>query len=79
MRNTQDPEAAGVHFDAPVFHWFSERDRTRQVVAYAQRELGASSEQAKHAFALADEAYRSFKGQLVCAACLLYTSEAADE
>ena len=61
IRNFQAPAAA---FDTPVFHWFSEKDRSRQICRYAVETLDATEKQAKDAYAQAEQALLSFRQRL---------------
>jgi predicted nucleotide-binding protein (sugar kinase/HSP70/actin superfamily) len=66
VKNFESPERRfGVRFDTPVFHWFSDRDRERQVMRWACRELGASRRQAREAFGQGERALKRFRTQLV--------------
>ncbi len=65
VKNSQDPESRyGIPFDTPVFHWFSEKDRKKQICAYAVDTLGVSKEEAEQAFAQAADAIESFRETL---------------
>ena len=65
VKNNQNPEAVyGIPFDTPVFHWFKENEREKQIIAYAQVSLGASKAEAKKAFHFAEEALLSFRSGL---------------
>ncbi len=36
VRNSQNPEKLyKIKYDTPIFHWFSEGDRKKQIVKYA--------------------------------------------
>lgn len=66
VRNFQDPEDSwGVTFDQPVFHWFTEEDRRRQVCAWAEEALHAEPEQAERAFDQGARALAAFREELV--------------
>ncbi len=66
VRNFESPHNRfGIPFDTPVFHWFTERDRRRQVCAYAIRELGVSRAEADRAFAQAEAAIKAFRARLL--------------
>ena len=65
IKNNQNPETIyGVPFDTPVFHWFKENERKKQIIQYAQKSLGASASEAKKAFAFAQQALLSFRNGL---------------
>lgn len=63
--NFQDPTAAfDIKLDSPVFHWFNEKDKQKQVCDWAIKELGASKQEAKQAFQQAQGALVSFRERL---------------
>lgn len=65
VRSAQKPEERyHIPFDTPVFHWFQEKDRFRQVCAYAVRNLGVTAREAKAAFRQAASAMESFRSEL---------------
>ena len=48
VRNFQSPEEHfSVDFETPVFHWFTEKDRQRQICQYAVDHCGATKQQAE--------------------------------
>ncbi len=66
VRNSQNPEANyGVKLDTPIFHWFSEKDRKKQICKYAEDELCVTKKEAEEAFAYAEAAIRTFRESLV--------------
>ena len=66
VRNFQSPERHfPVRFETPVFHWFSEKDRKRQICQYAVDQCGATKRQAEAAYRQAETAIRSFRRQMV--------------
>lgn len=66
VRNFQDPESTGnVVFDTPVFHWFSDKDRVRQIADWAHEALGATASEAREAFRQGEAAQRSFREALM--------------
>ncbi len=66
VRNFQSPEQHfPVRFETPVFHWFSEQDRKRQICQYAMDHCGATKKQAEAAYRQAETAILSFRHQLV--------------
>ncbi len=66
VRNSQNPERnLGVVFDTPVFHWFSEKDRKKQICQYAVDTLQVSEKEAKAAFEYGQQAMISFRNSLV--------------
>ncbi|MCD8367396.1 MAG: acyl-CoA dehydratase activase [Clostridiales bacterium] len=65
VRNAQDPGRDNqVIFDTPVFHWFAEQDRKKQICRYAVETLGASREAAESAFADGEQALCTFRSTL---------------
>ncbi|MCD7884541.1 MAG: acyl-CoA dehydratase activase [Lachnospiraceae bacterium] len=65
VRNSQNPEKEGnVIFDTPVFHWFEEKDRKKQICSYAVETLGATKAEAASAFADGEQALLSFRETL---------------
>ena len=65
VKNFQDPEESGrTIFDTPQFHWFSERDRDRQIVHYAVDKLGADKKTAREALDQGKFALRHIKDEL---------------
>ena len=65
VRNFQDPEGRfSTAFETPVFHWFTEKDRRRQICRYAVERCGASAAEAEQAYRQAEAAIRSFRGRL---------------
>ena len=65
VRNFQDPEGRfPVRFETPVFHWFTEKDRRRQICQYAVDHCGATKRQAQQAYHQAETAILSFRRQL---------------
>ncbi|MCD8085943.1 MAG: acyl-CoA dehydratase activase [Clostridiales bacterium] len=65
VRNSQDPERGGkVVFDTPVFHWFAEKDRKKQICRYAEETLGVAKGEAESAFRDGEQALRTFRNTL---------------
>ncbi|MCD7746662.1 MAG: acyl-CoA dehydratase activase [Lachnospiraceae bacterium] len=65
VRNSQNPEKCGkVIFDTPVFHWFEEKDRKKQICSYAAETLGVTKAEAASAFADGERALLSFRETL---------------
>ena len=66
MRNSDDPEKRwGIPFDAPLFHWYTDEDRERQLTAYMKDKFGISGSHVKAAIAAADKAQKQFKEELL--------------
>lgn len=65
VRNFQDPEGHfSTAFETPVFHWFTEKDRKRQICRYAMDRCGATADQAERAYHQAKTAILTFRCQL---------------
>ncbi|MCD7954456.1 MAG: acyl-CoA dehydratase activase [Lachnospiraceae bacterium] len=65
VRNSQNPEKEGkVIFDTPVFHWFEEKDRKKQICSYAVETLGVTKAEAASAFSDGERAILSFRETL---------------
>ncbi len=65
VKNSQDPQNRyHLIFDTPVFHWFTTKDRKKQICRYAEETLGATAQEAEAAFAQAEAAILSFRKTL---------------
>ena len=65
LKNSDNPEERyGVPFDAPLFHWYTMRDRTRQLSRFLKEAYGVSDAQAARAIEQADAAQHAFAAQL---------------
>lgn len=65
MKNSDNPEERfGIPFDTPLFHWYSERDRNRQLEDYLCSTFGLASEQVQAAIRQGDRAQKSFAERL---------------
>ena len=65
MRNSDNPEKRfGIPFDAPLFHWLSQKDRDRQLIEYLTRELSLDTASVRQAIDAADAAQKTFKAEL---------------
>ncbi|HAM15479.1 MAG TPA: activase, partial [Eggerthellaceae bacterium] len=68
MRNSDNPEQrANVHFDAPLFHWYTDADRDRQLSAWMHGTFGIDAALTKRAIAAADQAMETFRSELLAA------------
>ena len=66
IRNSDNPEERfGIPFDDPLFHWYSDKDRERQLTEYMEKTFGITPRITARAIEFADEAMRSFRAQLV--------------
>ena len=65
MRNSDNPEKRfGIPFDAPLFHWLSQKDRDRQLAEYLTREFSLDTASVRQAIDAADAAQKTFKAEL---------------
>ena len=65
MRNSDNPEKRfGIPFDAPLFHWLSQKDRDRQLTEYLTREFSLDTASVCQAIDAADAAQKTFKAEL---------------
>ena len=66
IRNSDDPERQwGVPFDAPLFHWYTDADRTIQLTKYMEETFRIPAQETHAAIQAAEEAQRSFHAQMV--------------
>ena len=73
IRNTDNPERRfGVAYDNPLFHWYSTKDRDRQLAKWMEDELGIAPKHTLAAIECADKAQAAFsfalklRGKQVC-------------
>lgn len=65
VRNSDDPQRRyGVTFDDPLFHWYSRRDRDRQLCEWFGRTFGIDERSVKEAVDQAQRALQAFRNQL---------------
>ncbi len=65
IHNSDDPERRfGIPFDAPLFHWFSDHDRERQLSNFMRETFGISSGLVQAAIAEGDAAENAFHTEL---------------
>jgi len=68
IRNSDNPELrANVVLDAPLWHWYSDDDRSRQLGSWMHETFGISQELTDRAIEAADAAQRQFGQELVAA------------
>ncbi|MBQ6390001.1 MAG: activase [Eggerthellaceae bacterium] len=68
MRNSDNPAQRGdVAFDAPLFHWYSDDDRERQLGEWMKETFDIGVGLVRQAIAAADAAMESFRSELVSA------------
>ena len=66
IRNSDDPKGQwGIEFDAPLFFWYSEREKKQQIEAFLQDTYGIGKEEADRALQAAEKAQESFRKQLL--------------
>ena len=65
VRNSDNPEKRfGIPFDAPLFHWLSQKDRDRQLTEYLTREFSLDAASVRQAIDAAEAAQKTFKAEL---------------
>ena len=65
MRNSDNPEKRfGIPFDAPLFHWLSQKDRDRQLTEYLTHEFSLDTASIRQAIDAAEAAQKTFKAEL---------------
>ena len=65
VRNSDNPEDRfGVPFDAPLFHWYEDADRNRQLSIFMKDTFGISEDHVLKAIEMADAAEAAFHGEL---------------
>ncbi|MBQ6895937.1 MAG: activase [Oscillospiraceae bacterium] len=65
VRNSDNPERKfGIPFDAPLFHWFTDRDRDRQLCEYMQKTFGIDKSKTLKAIGFAQQAQTAFAAKM---------------
>ncbi|MBQ3611500.1 MAG: activase [Firmicutes bacterium] len=65
VNHSQKPgERYDTVFDTPIFHWFSEADRSKQICEYAEKELKVSPKAAIAAYWQAEDALMAFRDEM---------------
>ena len=65
IQNSDNPEKKwNGHFDNPLFHWYNNNDRNKQLVTYFAKTFGIASATIMRAIAIADKAMVSFHDTL---------------
>lgn len=65
VRNSDNPESRfNISFDAPLFHWYSDEDRSRQMTRYMEETFSISKEKVLAAMQMGDAAIDSFHKEL---------------
>ena len=66
VRTSDDPEGrGGIPFDTPLFHWYTEADRNRQLASYLCERFEVDEKAAQTAIAQADAALAAFRSDLL--------------
>ncbi len=66
IRNSDNPARRfGIPFDDPLFHWYSDADRERQLCAWMQETFDIEPALTRQAIQAADAAQKKFKGDLL--------------
>jgi predicted CoA-substrate-specific enzyme activase len=65
IRNSDSPERRwNIPFDAPLFHWYTDADRERQLSGYMKETFGVSEALTRKAIAFGDAAQKRFHEEL---------------
>lgn len=65
VRNSDNPQKRyEIPFDAPLFHWYTNEDRNRQLTGYMKQNFGISEAHVLAAIEMGDAAQTSFRDQL---------------
>lgn len=65
VRNSDNPaEKTQIPFDAPLFHWYEDEDRNRQMVQYMKETFGTPEDHVLKAIDMAAAAEKHFHGQM---------------
>ena len=66
IRNSDNPARRfGVEFDDPLFHWYTDADRERQLCAWMSEQFGVEPALTKQAIEAADAAQGAFRTKLL--------------
>ena len=66
MRNSDNPELrSDARLDTPLWHWYSDEDRSRQLGAWMREVFGIDQQTCDLAIEAADAAQRKFKSELL--------------
>ena len=66
IRNSDNPEKRwGIPFDAPLFHWYTDADRDRQLTAYMEETFHIPAEHTRRAVKAGDQAQETFRRELL--------------
>ena len=65
LRNSDNPELrSNARLDAPLFHWYSDEDRSHQLCSWMRDTFGVSPELTQQAIAAGDAAQERFRTEL---------------
>ncbi len=65
ISHSENPERRwNVPFDHPMFHWYTERDREKQIIRYMKDTFGLPEKEIRLAIAQGAQAIDAFRGQL---------------
>lgn len=66
VNNSDNPKRQfGIPYDAPLFHWYTKEDRSRQLTHYMQEQFRIPPKSAQAAIAQADQAQEQFRVKLL--------------
>ena len=66
IRNSDDPQRQfGVPFDAPLFHWYTDADRSAQLIKYMADAFQVPAQETRAALRAAEEAQAAFRARMV--------------
>ena len=65
IRNSDSPEKQwGIPFDAPLFYWYREEDKERQLITYMEQIFSIQPSETKKAVLAGNDAMRQFRSRL---------------
>ncbi|MCD7893932.1 MAG: acyl-CoA dehydratase activase [Erysipelotrichaceae bacterium] len=64
IRNSDNPEKWNIQYDNPLFHWYSDNDRNRQLPEYMKNTYGIDKNITLKAIEQADNAQKTFRNDL---------------
>ncbi|MCD8019659.1 MAG: acyl-CoA dehydratase activase [Clostridiales bacterium] len=68
LKNSDNPETQwGIPLDAPLFHWFKEEDKKKQLVQYIEETFEIPAHETEHAVEEGNKALASFHKELLAA------------
>ena len=79
LKNSDHPEKLwGIPFDAPLFYWYSKKDREKQLLRFMEETFSVPIEQTLAAIAAADGAMEAFRSELKAAGKQVLEQVSAD-